>query len=72
MRSLRMNRELVNGHLGKEQSEIACRVGRVAALQSAIAAAATTACDGFWGGHDDGREGNNWQEEGGCADEHCD
>ena len=69
-----MNRELVNGHLGKKQSEITCLEGRSAALYSTIAAAAatTTACDGFWGGRDDGREGNNWQEEGGCADEHCD
>jgi len=47
--------------------------GRSTALKSAIAAAATSAGgDGFWGGGDDGGEGNNWQEEGRCADEHFD
>ena len=47
--------------------------GRSTALQSAIAAAATSAGgDGFWAGGDDGRESNHWQEEGRCADEHFD
>ena len=46
-------------------------VGRRAALQSAIAAAGTC-CDGFWGGGDDGREGQNWQQKSGCTDEHVD
>jgi len=50
-----------------------CLEGRSAALQSAIAAAVTSACgDGLWGSSDDGGKGQNWQEEGRCTDEHFD
>ena len=47
-------------------------VGRRAAFQFIIAAAVAACYDGFWGGGGDGREGQNWQQESGCADEHVD
>jgi len=46
-----------------------CR-GRLATLQSAVAATSIIADDWPWGGCHHGREGNDWDKETRCADEH--
>ena len=49
---------------------VAYLVGAVAALNLTIAANRITAGNSLGSGHDQRREGHNWQKESGCTEEH--
>ena len=60
----------VSGHVAEQTQSMAYLVGALAALGYTVAADITTTGNSLGSGHDQRREGHNWQKESRCTEEH--